>query len=267
MGIHLLKTERRNAVKCVLNVDNQAALTAIKSEMNKSGQHLAATLLKVTKKLFEDKGSNRFSLTFRWSAGHVGIIGNEDADELAKNAADRTNSDKKDLPPYLRKALGHSKSALRQAHNEKLKKQWAKNWTESPRYHRMQFQDLLTPYSQKYLKYISSKEIPRKTASLIFQLRVGHAPINQYLHRFKKIDSPCCPACGHPKETVEHYILFCPKYAHERWTLLRSSRGGLPKLSRVLSSPKLIGPLASYIKASGRFEQEHAEKLVSKVNT
>ena len=123
MGIHLLKTERRNAVKCVLNVDNQAALTAIKSEMNKSGQHLAATLLKVTKKLFEDKGSNRFSLTFRWSAGHVGIIGNKDADELAKNAADRTNSDKKDLPPYLRKALGHSKSALRQAHNEKLKKQ------------------------------------------------------------------------------------------------------------------------------------------------
>ena len=76
----------------------------------------------------------------------------------------------------------------------------------------MQFQDLLTPYSQKYLKYISSEEIPRKTASLIFQLRVGHTPINQYLHRFKKIDSPRCPACGHPKETVEHYILFCPKY-------------------------------------------------------
>ena len=246
-------------------MDNQAALTAIKSELNKSGQHIADSLLGTVKKLFKSKGNNRFALTFRWSAGHVGIAGNEDADELAKSAVDSESSETRDLPPYLRKTLGHSRSALRQAHNEKLKKRWVKSWTRSPRYQRSRFRDLLTPYSQKYLKYISNEDISRKTASLIFQLRVGHAPINQYLHRFKKIESPQCPACGHPKETIKHFLLHCPKYAHERWPLLRNSKGGTPKLSRLLSSPKLLLPLASYIESTGRFTQEQTGAPVSTV--
>ena len=112
MGLHLIKTERRNTIKCTLNVDNQAALTAIKLELNKSGQHLAVILLKAVKNLFESKGNNRFSLTLRWSASHVGSGGSEDADELAKSAADGKSSEKKVLPPYLRRALGYSRSAL-----------------------------------------------------------------------------------------------------------------------------------------------------------
>lgn len=50
MGLHLIKTEKRNKVRCVLNVDNQAALTAINSGMTKPGQHLAAVIHKVTTK-------------------------------------------------------------------------------------------------------------------------------------------------------------------------------------------------------------------------
>ena len=51
MGLHLIKTEQCNRVKCVLNIDNQAALVAIKSEMNKSGHYLAAEVYKIAKKL------------------------------------------------------------------------------------------------------------------------------------------------------------------------------------------------------------------------
>ena len=120
---------------------------------------------------------------------------------------------------------------------------------------------------QKYLKYISNEEILRKTASLIFQLRVGHAPSNQHLHRFNKIASPQCPACGHPKETVEHFLIHCPKYAHKRWPLLRNVRGGTPKLSRLLSSPKLLVPLANFIESTGRFNLEQIGAPVSNTNT
>ena len=223
MGLHLIKTEKKKNMKCALNVDNQAALVAIKSEMNKSGQHLAANILQIAKQLLNGKGNKRFRLTFRWSAGHVGIVGNEEADKEAKAAADGVSSDKKDLPPCLRKELGHSLSALRQARNENLKIIWTAEWAKSPRCTRLQFKDTLTPYSQKYLKYISSGSTPRKIASLVFQLRVGHAPLNGYLHRFKKVDSPQCPACGHPKETPEHYLLQCPSYDHERWPILRQA--------------------------------------------
>ena len=267
MGLHLIRTEKKNTVKCVLSVDNQAALSAINSELNKPGQHIADNLLKTVKKLFASKGNNRFALTLRWSAGHVGIAGNEDADELAKSAADRDSSVSKDLPPYLCKTLGYSCSAMCQAHNEKIKRQWVNSWTGSPRYQRSRYQDRLTPYSQKYLKYISSNDILRKTASLIFQLRVGHAPINQYLHRFKKIESPSCPACRHPKETVEHFLIHCLKYAHKRWLLLRSSRSRHPKISKILSSPKLLLTLANYIAATGRFKQDTIGPPVSHLNS
>jgi hypothetical protein len=47
MGLHLIKTEPRSKVKCSLSIDNQAALVAIKSEMNKLGQHLAANILQL----------------------------------------------------------------------------------------------------------------------------------------------------------------------------------------------------------------------------
>jgi ribonuclease HI len=110
MGLYLIKTEPRSKVKCSLSMDNQATLVAIKSEMNKLGQHLAANILQLAKQLLEQKGSSRFSLTFRWSAGHVGIAGNEDTDKQA--AADRESSDKKTLPPCLCKKIGYSISAI-----------------------------------------------------------------------------------------------------------------------------------------------------------
>jgi ribonuclease HI len=99
MGLHLIKTEPRNKVKCVLSMDNQAALVAIKSEMNKSGQHLAANILQTAKQLLERKGNSRFSLTFRWSARHIGITSNEDADKLAKAAVDGRAWTKVPSPP------------------------------------------------------------------------------------------------------------------------------------------------------------------------
>lgn len=111
LGLHLIKMEQRSMVKCALSIDNQATLIAIKSKMNKSGRHLVASLHQATSKLHEQRGNNRFRLTFRWSAGHIGIEGNEDADKLAKAAAGGDSSAKKDLPPCLCKAIGHSLTA------------------------------------------------------------------------------------------------------------------------------------------------------------
>lgn len=253
LGLYLIKTECRGKVKCALSIDNQAALKAVSSDMTKPGQHIAAKILQAIKQLKDRKNNSRFKLTFRWSAGHVGIGGNEDADAEAKSAAAGESSAPSDLPPYLRKPLGYSISALRQAHNEKLKLKWAAEWAASPRYRQYHFQDTLTPYSQMYLKYISIPEISRVMASRIFQLRVGHAPLNHYLHKFKKIDSPRCPACGYPKETVEHFLIHCPKYAHERWPLRNRFRGGLPKLSKMLTNPKLLMPIVNFIEATQRF--------------
>ena len=152
---------------------------------------------------------------------------------------------------------------MRQAHNSKLKIKWAALWAQSPRFLRLHLEDTLTPSSQKFLKYISSEKLSRKAVSRVFQLRVGHIPLNQYLHRLKKINSPHCPACGHPKETAEHFLLQCPKYAHKRWPMLTQARGTTPKLNRILTSQKLLIPLVNYIEATGRFELDRRNATVS----
>jgi hypothetical protein len=92
---------------------------------------------------------------------------------------------------------------------------------------------------------------------------VGHAPLNQYLHHFKKIDKPHCPACGYPKETAEHFILNCPKYAHERWHMLRLSGSRTPKFTKILASHRLIAPLTNYIEATGQFALKVGNTTVS----
>lgn len=151
------------------------------------------------------------------------------------------------LPPYLHRPIHSSLSATQQAHNDSLKKKWANAWTISPRYCRASYQDMLTPSSQNFLRYICSQEISHAAASRIFQLRVGHVPLNQYLFCFRRVDNPSCPACGHPNETVEHFIAYCPKYAHERWPLLRRTGNTPPKLIKLLTSAKLLVLLVNFI--------------------
>jgi ribonuclease HI len=74
----------------------------------------------------------KYSLTVRWTEGHSGIPGNEEADEEAKKAAEGTSSDPANLPKSLRKQLKCSKSALLQAENAAQKVKWRREWTGSP---------------------------------------------------------------------------------------------------------------------------------------
>jgi len=146
-------------------------------------------------------------------------------------------------------------SAVKQAHKEKLKRVWAKQWRGSERGKRTKQLDDSAP-SNKFLKPISHKDVGRKTASTISQLRIAHVPLNTYLYKIGKIPSSRCPACNNPKEDPAHFLLACPAYAHERWALSRSLR----KLKKALTLKSLLGdptcaaPLAKFIKATHRFD-------------
>jgi hypothetical protein len=53
---------------------------------------------------------------------------------------------------------------------------------------------------------------------------------------------------------VEHFLLHCPSYDHEHWPIRNMLGGNLPKLARLLTSKKLLQPLANFIEAMGRFK-------------
>ncbi|KAG2130237.1 hypothetical protein DEU56DRAFT_721721, partial [Suillus clintonianus] len=78
-----------------------------------------------------------FDLTVRWIPGHKEVEGNELADVLAKEAAEKrgNTSMKEHLPPFLRHGrLPDSAAAIKQWHQEDLRTQWSATWKRSPRY-------------------------------------------------------------------------------------------------------------------------------------
>ena len=262
LGIHLITTEKRNRKSCAIGINSQGAIKTLRTELTNQGHHFAAEALRLATHLQNRGGNTNYNLTIRWTAGHVGIPGNEKADKEAKRAADGHSSDSKDLPRYLRKNIKLSVSALKQANNKERNDTWKKEWQATKGYKRLKAKDTASPSTQKFLLLISNHRIPRRLASLIFQLRVEHAPLNGYLHRFKKIDNPRCPACGDQCETAEHFLLRCPKYAHERWPLLVKINRTAPSMTDILSNQKTIIPLINFLDATERFqdkEKHHQE--------
>ena len=264
LGLHLIKQEGTGGKRMAIGIDNQAVLKAFQSDLRNPGHHLAREALRMASMTHKRRGKNKPKLTLRWVAGHEGITGNEAADKEAKKAAAGLSSDALSLPRYLRKTLPSNPAAIRQHHNAALKEAWAEEWKKSTRGQKFLQLDRTSP-SPGFLQRISNPELPRRTASLIAQLAISHAPLNAYLHKFKLVDKPQCPACGDGNETVSHYLLSCPGYAHERWALIQATRKKKKQLSleTLFGDRDLILLLANFIGASHRFKQQPQHEQAS----
>ena len=51
---------------------------------------------------------------------------------------------------------------------------------------------------------------------MIQRLRIGHAGLQQYLHRFQIIQDDICPHCSFAPETLEHFFFMCNAFDTER---------------------------------------------------
>jgi hypothetical protein len=171
-------------------------------------------------------------------------------DAQAKKAITEGSSKREKLPRYLKEWLPYNKSAMKAAHNEKLKCRTQKIWQKSPQYKKMKKTDPTAP-SNKYINLITN--LPRKLASILTQLRTGHAPLAKHLHHIGKSNSPLCPACQQAEETVHHFILHCPAHRTAR-QMLRSNTGGRDiDITKLFTTPKMLRALFKYVAETGRF--------------
>ncbi len=219
LGMQLIRSHTCKNSSITIEIDNQATLKAMKTKLHKSDHYLVAESINFATTLKRRLGS-KTSLKLKWTAGHVGIEGNEDTDKEAKKAADGYSSSPETLPPILRRRMKANKSVINQFHNDKHKKDWKMEWSKSPRYKKTKHIDPTLPL-KKFLKLISHLKLSRSAASKIFQLRSGHVPLNTYLFKIKHAASPSCPNCGHPKETSQHFVMECPAYDKERRKLFK----------------------------------------------
>jgi ribonuclease HI len=201
------------------------------------------------------KGRKRgvVDLQLHWVPGHCDFARNEKADEEAKKAAQGLTSDAKLLPPFLKKRLPASISALRQGFRSQLLKTWKRRWKGSPRFTLHRPIDKSAP-SKKYLKLI--KGLDRCQASLLTQLRTGHIGLNHHLFHIHKVESPVCPHCrGLTVETVKHVLLDCPFYRRERHILQLKLRRNTASIPFLLSNPVAVKHALTFIRSTGRFRE------------
>lgn len=107
--------------------------------------------------------------------------------------------------------------------------------------------------SNHYQKLV--KGLLRCHASILAQLRLGHAPLNQHLHRLKCIESPLCPACKMEEETVAHYLIMCPAFRKHRIPLQYELKCEAKSISTLLNDPEALRPLFRYMNRTKCFQE------------
>ena len=247
LGLELIREEVDIEGMISMGTDNTAAITATHG-IKPGPSHYIWDMFHKRLKMVGNKHKG-MDLLVKWVPGHMDIVGNEKADAEAKKAATTGSSPLHKLPAPLRKALPRSKSAARQEYHRKIRLAAVGVWKSSPRFERMALIDPeLAP--NKFNKL--TRSLSRNHASILFQLRSGHVPLNTYLHRVKKEDSPICPSCHQYRETVMHYILHCEAFTAARHFMFHAAGRDARNLGKLLSTTELLPHLFKYIKSTQR---------------
>ncbi|KAF8522000.1 hypothetical protein JB92DRAFT_3272836 [Gautieria morchelliformis] len=107
----------------------------------------------------------------RWVLGHEGIEGNKRDDAEAKRAAQGHSSKEMLMPIECRGVLPNSNSA------------------DTTRRQNRQVIDRIDPSMPSNAYNKISRDLPRKQASLLIQLRTGHVGLSKHLYRIRKAES------------------------------------------------------------------------------
>ena len=206
-------------------VDSQAALQKIGgfSDIAHQARHLLAKL-----------AGHNVTVNLRWVPGHVGITGNELADQLAKKGLEVDYQGS----PYI------SLSFLRRRIRETSIDSWKDLWTfeETREAEGRKARGLGTQYrriARDCLRFSYKPNLPtsaRRTQTAFIQLRLGIGYIKAYQRTIGKVASGHCRCLrGQHNQTVTHLLLFCKRYREQRKRMTRALGGGQP-----LSLPTLF---------------------------
>lgn len=191
--------EKSNCNKIIVCSDSVSALTSIKTGNVTSHHQLVYEVLFACSRLVR-QGRD---VAFIWVPAHLGIIGNERADKLAKKA-----TKKETIEVNIKLSKSEGKSIVWR----RATQQWQQRWeSEGKGRHLFAVQDRVWVPRWRGNK--------RKQQVIMSRMRIGHSCLNGTLKLMGKHLTGLCEQCSE-EETIEHVLLFCSKYTEERKIML-----------------------------------------------
>jgi RNase H len=204
-------------IRILICSDSKAALLALSSFV--VGSRLVLECWENLQSLAETN-----SVELAWVPGHSGIIGNEIADELAREGS--SNPPIAPLPA-IPLSRGWFRSTLTK---------WCSNihstfWKGvNGCIQAKQF--IVEPFSDAEAKRLRS--LKKYELRCMVGVLTGHFYFNKHLHKMGLSPSPICERCGEYEDTAFHLIGICPRLSKRRFNILGDffiSEGKLKDLS------------------------------------
>jgi len=195
--------------------DSSTALSSVFDPSTHPGQRCSLLFRKNVKEMFAKHASLRISA--RWSPGHCGIIGNEQADTLAKQGSKLTSMIGEATYSHLK-------------HRARMRAQllWRRQWVnDSPKTGSFAMADVIPPSIAPNAIFRST---PRELFGRVTQTVTGHGYTGEYYQRFVPTESPWCSCTDETTDptlqTRHHIICECPRYEPFR-NILRKNHPNL----------------------------------------
>lgn len=205
--------------------DSKVTLAILKN--NKKHNTIVEDILNTIRSLEK----NQWKIYFTWVKAHVGIMGNELADKLAKAAAED-----EELQSVYNKI---PKSTIKTKIQETGYHQWQNRWSSTNK----------GALSKSFFPSIKERlKIKLPLTSDFTAIISGHGKTKEYLHRFHIIEDPTC-TCNNTRQTVNHLIYECPDTRQQRSVLIseiQKNGGTWPVTNRQLITFHLR-PFCKYI--------------------